>query len=62
MAKHSVATLRKGDVLLTLKSELWQSRPGLEVVLDVVLLTLKSELWQSCEQDGIDFTRKFCSH
>ena len=39
--------LIKGTVLLTLKSELWQSQTLAQTWEAVVLLTLKSELWQS---------------
>ena len=39
--------MQKVVVLLTLKSELWQSRKEPDYRRNHVLLTLKSELWQS---------------
>ena len=35
------------DGVLSLKSELWQSRGTVNKYLNFVLLSLKSELWQS---------------
>ena len=47
MAKHKLSSDTTEGVLLTLKSELWQSL-GKYLEKDLlVLLTLKSELWQS---------------
>ena len=47
MAKPVASANHQQPVLLTLKSELWQSRRRDRRVRRAVLLTLKSELWQS---------------
>ena len=47
MAKPICTASASVSVLLTLKSELWQSHGRRAVAVQRVLLTLKSELWQS---------------